>query len=82
MFDFLPVSKRGYFPANIEELRTKYKVMANMFLLANMRQPSRNLYRDMELNTFSNFLDGLLTDRNFLVESDDNDGLVTMEPVP
>ena len=32
-------------PANIEELRTEHKVMANIFLLANMRQPSRNLYK-------------------------------------
>ena len=45
-------------------------VMANMFLLAKMRQPSRILYRDLEVNTHSDFLDELLSDRNFLMESD------------
>ena len=63
-------------PVNIEELRTKYKVMANMFLLAKMRQPSRTLCRDLEVHTFSDFLDELLSDQNFLMESDDDDHLV------
>ena len=56
-------------PTTIEDLRTKYKVMANMFLLAQMRQPSRHLYRGLEVNTLSDFLDELLSDRNFLMES-------------
>ena len=63
-------------PANIKEPRTKYKVMANMFLLAKMRQPSRQLYKDLEVNTFSDFLDELQSDRNFLMKSDDDDHLV------
>ena len=63
-------------PATIEDLRTKYKVMANMFLLAQMRQPSHHLYRGLEVNTFSDFLDELLSDRNFLMESDDDERLV------
>ena len=63
-------------PTTIEDLRTKYKVMANMFLLAQMRQPSRHLYRGLEVNTFSDFLDELLSDRNFLMESDDDEKLV------
>ena len=63
-------------PTTIEDLRTKYKVMANMFLLAQMRQPSRHLYRGLEVNTFSDFLDELLRDRNFLMESDDDEKLV------
>ena len=63
-------------PTTIEDLRTKYKVMANMFLLAQMRQPSRHLYRGLEVNTLSDFLDELLSDRNFLMESDDDEKLV------
>ena len=46
-------------PTNIEDLRTQYKVMANVFLLAKMRQPSRHQYKDLEVNTFSDFLDEL-----------------------
>ena len=63
-------------PTNTEELRTKYKVMANMFLPAKMRQPSRHLYKDLEVNTFSGFLDELLSDRNFLMEGGDDDNLI------
>ena len=50
-------------PTNVEELRTKYKIMANMFLIAKMRQPSRHHYKDLEVNTLSDFLE-----RNFLME--------------
>ena len=32
-------------PTTIEDLRTKYKVMADMFLLAQMRQPSRHFFQ-------------------------------------
>ena len=63
-------------PTTIEDLRTKYKVVANMFLLAQMRQPSRHLSRGLEVNTFSDFLDELLSDQNFLMESDDDERLV------
>ena len=63
-------------PANIEELRTKYKVMVNMFLLTKMRQPSCMLCRELEVHTFSHFLDELLSDWNFLMESDDDGHLV------
>ena len=59
-------------PTNIEDLRTQYKVMATMFLLAKMRQPSRHLYKDLEVNTFSDFLDELLSDRNMEGGDDDN----------
>ena len=65
-------------PTNIEELRNKYKVMANMFLLAKMRQPSRHLYKDLDANTFSDFLDELLNDRNFLMETADDEHLVLL----
>ena len=63
-------------PAQIEELRSKYKVIAYMFLLAKMRQPSRNLYRDVEVTAVSDFLDELLSDRNFFMESDDDEKFV------
>ena len=61
---------------NIEDLRTQYKVMATMFLLAKMRQPSRHLYKDLEVNTFSDILDELLSDRNFLMEGGDDDNII------
>ena len=47
-----------------------------MFFFAKMRQPSLNLYRVLDVNTFSDFLDELLSDRNFLMESDDDENLV------
>ena len=50
--------------------------MANMFLLAKMRQPSRLLYKGLEVNAFSDFLDELLSDRNFLMEGGDDDNLI------
>ena len=52
-------------PTTIEDLRSQ-----------QMRQPSRHLYRDLEVNTFSDFLDELLSDQNFLMESDDDEKLV------
>ena len=55
-----------------------------MFLLTKMRQPSCMLYRELEVHTFSDFLDELLSDRNFLMEFDDDGHLVIppLEPVP
>ena len=47
-----------------------------MFLLAKMRQPSRHLYKDLEVNTFSDILDELLSDRNFLMGGGDDDNLI------
>ena len=51
-----------------------------MYLLAKMRQPSRNLYRDLEPNTFGDFIDELLSDRNFLMEDDDENDPIVMPP--
>ena len=34
-------------PSNTEELRTKYKIMTNLWLLAQMREPGRKLYADL-----------------------------------
>ena len=36
----------GTAPRNIEELRSKYEVMSNMWLLAQLRQPGRSLRMD------------------------------------
>ena len=42
----------------IEELRTKYKIMTNRWLLAEMRQPCR------VKDPFTDFLDELLSGRS------------------
>ena len=55
-------------PSNFEELRTKYKVMTNMWLLAQMRQPGRHMYLDFDKDTFNDFLDELISSKNFLLE--------------
>ena len=49
---------------NVEELRSKYKIMANMFLLAKMRQPSRHLYKDLEVNKHIFRLSGRALERS------------------
>ena len=58
-------------PCNPEELRQKYKVMTHCWLLAQMRQPGRHLYSDLTRTTFIDFLDELLSERNFLHGQDD-----------
>ena len=55
-------------PDNAEELRVKYKIMTHCWLLAQMRQPGRHLYSDFTRMTFIDFLDELLSERNFLVD--------------
>ena len=52
-------------PSNPKEVRVKYKIMTNCWLLAQMRQPGRHLYADFTRMTFVDFLDELLTERNF-----------------
>ena len=37
---------------NIEELRAKYEVMGNVWLLAQLRQPGRSVFSDLEPTTF------------------------------
>ena len=49
-------------PANFEELRTKCKVMNHMWLLSQMRQPSRHLFVDLTHRTFSDLLEELLSE--------------------
>ena len=55
-------------PSNPEELRQKYKVMTHCWPLAQMRQPGRHLYSDLTRMTFIDFLDELLSERNFLMD--------------
>ena len=55
-------------PTNTEELRTKYKIMTNMWLLAQMREPGRKLYEDLDKDTFMDFADELISEKNFLLE--------------
>ena len=52
----------------IEELRNKYQVMTHMWLLAQMRQPTRPAYSDLKETTFTKFLDELLSEKNSLLE--------------
>ena len=40
-------------PQNTEHLRTKYRIMSNMWLLAQMRQPGRRLYEEFNGRTWS-----------------------------
>ena len=52
-------------PANQEQLRAKYTVLQNMWLLAQLRQPGRALFKDLTRNTFDDHLRILLNRRNF-----------------
>ena len=55
-------------PANPEELRVKYKIMAHCWFLAQKRQPGRHLYSDFARMTFIDFLDELLSERSVLMD--------------
>ena len=55
-------------PTNTEELRTKYKIMTNMWLFAQMREPGRKLYEDLDKHTFMDFAEELISEKNFLLE--------------
>ena len=46
-------------------LRLKYAIMSNLWLLAQMRQPGRSIYQDLNRCTFNDFLDTLLDRDNF-----------------
>ena len=54
-------------PATPEQLRLKYKVLAHCWLMGQMRQPGRHLFSDLDRNTFADFLDVLLSEKNFLL---------------
>ena len=59
-------------PSNTEELRTKYKIMTNLWLLAQMREPGRKLYADLDKDTFMDFADELISEKIFLLEKQIN----------
>ena len=52
-------------PKSVEQLRTKYQVLSNMWLLAKLRQPGRALYRDLDERTWPLLLEELLNRKNF-----------------
>ena len=49
-------------PCNIEELRAKYKVMTNIWFLAQMRHPGRHPCSDMDKDTWNDQLEELLSE--------------------
>ena len=55
-------------PADPESSRTKYRVTTNLWLLAQHRQPGRQLYVDLSKETFNDFLEELLSTDNFLMK--------------
>ena len=57
-------------PKNFEELRLKYEVMGNMWLLAQLRQPGRSVFADLEPNTFQKFLKQLLGKQDFNLQKE------------
>ena len=46
-------------------LRAKYAIMTNLWLLAQMKQPGRSIYKDFDKTTFNDFLDKLMDRDNF-----------------
>ena len=64
-------------PCDIEQLRAKYTVMENLWLLAQVRQPGRAIYKDLTPTTFSNFLKVLLNKRNFNFKKEVDGQLLT-----
>ena len=51
-------------PKDVEQLRAKYDVMSNLWLLAQMRQPGRVLHTDLTPLTFPKLTE-LLSKKNF-----------------
>ena len=52
-------------PSDEKGLRLKYAFMTNLWLLAQMRQPGRSIFQDLDRCTFSDFLDTHLDKDNF-----------------
>ena len=52
-------------PSNQEQLRAKYTVLQNVWLLVQLRQPGRSLYKDLTRNTFEDHLKFLLSRKIF-----------------
>ena len=47
-----------------KELRLKNAILTNLWLLAQMRQPGRSIYKDLDRSTFPDFLDTFLDKDN------------------
>ena len=52
-------------PTNQEQLRAKFTVLQNMWLLAQLRQPGRSIFRDLIRSTFDDHLRILFNRKNF-----------------
>ena len=64
-------TKRRYMshmPSSTEELSQKCKVMTHVWLLPQMRQPTRPLNSDLTKDTFNDLLEELLSTRDFLLQ--------------
>ena len=57
-------------PTDSESLRTKYRVMTNLWLLAQLRQPDHQPYADLSKDTFGGILEELLSTDHFLLKRD------------
>ena len=57
-------------PKNLEELRQKYDVLSNCWLLGQQRQPGRALYSDVDSSTFPRILKELLSKKNFALKKE------------
>ena len=57
-------------PKNLEELRQKYDVLSNCWLLGQQRQPGRALYSDVDSNTYPRILKELLGKKNFALKKE------------
>ena len=76
-------SKKRYIakvPSSIEELRLKYAIMSNMWLLSKLRSPGRPLFSDLDEHTWPKFLEILLSDDNFLCERRIHGGKKVLAP--
>ena len=64
-------------PADVEQLRSKYTVLENMWLLGQLRQPGRAMFKDLARGTFESFLKILLNKRNFNYKKEVDGQLLT-----
>ena len=72
-------------PVSVEDLRAKHAIMSNMWLLGQMRQLERSLYADFTKETFPNFLEILLSKKNFMFRRelpDQDAGRTGLEGLP
>ena len=63
-------------PKNLEELRQKYDVLSNCWLLGQQRQPGRALYSDVDSSTFPRILKELLGKKHFALKKLEGQPLV------